>query len=356
MRRRRWRSSSARLAARAALLRAVAGGAGDRVLVFARQALHDATRSSFSAWRWRWRRSAAGWRRAAAAAWEPWLLGAGDRHVGRRLRHALRVPGSRVRSRARAALDSGALRRRRVAGHLARSCTSSRSRASPRSAAWRRSAAIYSPASRGVALLLVYEQSLVSEDDLSQVKRAFDLNGYVGILYLAGARRLAIYVRWSRATLRSRSAITGASGALYATRTLAALLEHGCHVELVVSDYGRRLLRDELGDAARDRAADRLPRREVRRGVRQGTYTLYSNRDLGATIASGSQDCEAMVVVPCSMKTLAGDRARPVAQPRRARRRRDAQGAAPAGDRSARNADEPAAAAQHGALRRGRRR
>jgi 4-hydroxybenzoate polyprenyltransferase len=35
-----------------------------------------------------------------------------------------------------------------------------------------------------VAGLLVYEQSLVSADDLSQVKRAFDLNGYVGILYL----------------------------------------------------------------------------------------------------------------------------------------------------------------------------
>ena len=42
--------------------------------------------------------------------------------------------------------------------------------------------------------------------------------------------------------------ITGASGALYAARTLAALLERGVHVELVVSDYGRRLLRDELGD------------------------------------------------------------------------------------------------------------
>jgi len=32
--------------------------------------------------------------------------------------------------------------------------------------------------------MLVYEQSLVSADDLSQVKRAFDLNGYVGILYV----------------------------------------------------------------------------------------------------------------------------------------------------------------------------
>src|SRR2546423_1936806 len=35
-----------------------------------------------------------------------------------------------------------------------------------------------------VAALLVYEQSLVRADDLSQVKRAFDMNGYVGILYL----------------------------------------------------------------------------------------------------------------------------------------------------------------------------
>lgn len=36
----------------------------------------------------------------------------------------------------------------------------------------------------GVAMLLIYEQSLVKEDDLSQVKFAFDLNGWVGLLYL----------------------------------------------------------------------------------------------------------------------------------------------------------------------------
>jgi 4-hydroxybenzoate polyprenyltransferase len=49
----------------------------------------------------------------------------------------------------------------------------------------------------GVALvgaLLVYEQSLVKANDLSQVKRAFDMNGYVGILYLV-VLAVSIYVR-----------------------------------------------------------------------------------------------------------------------------------------------------------------
>ncbi|MEP6915494.1 MAG: UbiA-like polyprenyltransferase [Acidobacteriota bacterium] len=52
---------------------------------------------------------------------------------------------------------------------------------------------VYLAGVAGVALLLVYEQSLVSEHDLSQVKRAFDLNGYVGLLYLASTAA-AIYV------------------------------------------------------------------------------------------------------------------------------------------------------------------
>jgi flavin prenyltransferase len=99
--------------------------------------------------------------------------------------------------------------------------------------------------------------------------------------------------------------ITGASGALYATRTVAALLEQGVHIELVVSDYGRRLLRDELGDAANlDQLMPYLKDR-YGPGVGSGTLNLHSNRDLGATIASGSHGCLGMAIVPCSMKTLA---------------------------------------------------
>jgi len=48
-----------------------------------------------------------------------------------------------------------------------------------------------------VAAMLVYEQSLVRADDLSQVKRAFDLNGYVGILYLV-VLMVSLYGPWQR--------------------------------------------------------------------------------------------------------------------------------------------------------------
>jgi 4-hydroxy-3-polyprenylbenzoate decarboxylase len=101
-------------------------------------------------------------------------------------------------------------------------------------------------------------------------------------------------------------AVTGASGALYAVRTLAALLANGLHVELVISDYGRRLLRDELGDQA---TVDQLvPYLAGKYGpsVHDGSINLHSNRDLGATIASGSHGCRGMAIVPASMKTLAG--------------------------------------------------
>ena len=101
-------------------------------------------------------------------------------------------------------------------------------------------------------------------------------------------------------------AVTGASGAAYATRTIAALMERGCHLELVISDYGRRLLRDELGEAAAVEKLLDFMTAKYGDGVRAGTYTLHSNKDLGSKIASGSMDSQGMVVVPCSMKTLAG--------------------------------------------------
>ena len=100
--------------------------------------------------------------------------------------------------------------------------------------------------------------------------------------------------------------VTGASGALYAVRTVAALLAGGFRVELVVSDFGRRLLHDELGEAAScDRLLEYLADR-YGEDVQAGTLVVHSNRNLGASIASGSYACAGMAIVPCSMKTLAG--------------------------------------------------
>jgi len=100
--------------------------------------------------------------------------------------------------------------------------------------------------------------------------------------------------------------ITGASGVIYALRTMAALLDAGCHLEIVFSDYGRRLLLDEIGPDARvDRLAEILTTR-YGAGVQRGTFTVSGNRDLGAALASGSHRVDGMVIVPCSMKTLAG--------------------------------------------------
>jgi 4-hydroxy-3-polyprenylbenzoate decarboxylase len=109
----------------------------------------------------------------------------------------------------------------------------------------------------------------------------------------AGQRRVAV-------------GVTGASGAIYAVRTIAALLEQGCDLEIVFSDYGRRLLIDELGPEAKvERLGDLLVQR-YGDAVRRGTFVAHSNRDMGATLASGSHHVDAMVIVPCSMKTLAG--------------------------------------------------
>src|SRR5690554_6206080 len=92
--------------------------------------------------------------------------------------------------------------------------------------------------------------------------------------------------------------VTGASGVIYALRTIAALLEQGCHLEIVFSDYGRRLLQDEIAPDARvDRLRDLL---EARYGssVSRGTFTVSGNRDLGAALASGSHPVEGMVIAP----------------------------------------------------------
>ncbi|HSV15961.1 MAG TPA: UbiX family flavin prenyltransferase [Tepidisphaeraceae bacterium] len=93
------------------------------------------------------------------------------------------------------------------------------------------------------------------------------------------------------------TAITGASGALYAQRFIQGLCAANVGVHLVVSPLGRRLLHDELGMETVD-----LP---ALAGAEQHTITLYNYNDVGSKLASGSFLHDGMVIVPCSSNTLA---------------------------------------------------
>ena len=87
-------------------------------------------------------------------------------------------------------------------------------------------------------------------------------------------------------------AISGASGAVYGTRLLQTLAQMaGVETHLVVSDAGWRNLDQEQGMS--------------RVAVRALADQVHDARDVGASIASGSFVCSAMVVAPCSMRTLA---------------------------------------------------
>ncbi len=92
------------------------------------------------------------------------------------------------------------------------------------------------------------------------------------------------------------TAITGASGALYAQRFIQGLVAAGVNVHLVVSPLGRRLLHDELGMETID-----LP---ALAGATPHTITLYPYNDVGSKLASGSFLHHGMVIVPCSSNTL----------------------------------------------------
>ena len=91
--------------------------------------------------------------------------------------------------------------------------------------------------------------------------------------------------------------VTGASGAVYAQKVLQ-LLEADARVgrvHLVVTETGMRLFAEELGITPGDFALLPGATRKIK---------VLSNKDVGASIASGSHDVDAMVVIPCSMGTL----------------------------------------------------
>lgn len=97
--------------------------------------------------------------------------------------------------------------------------------------------------------------------------------------------------------------ITGASGAVYGIRLIETLLASQVEVHLVVTEAGWRVLKEERGwDTTKRQAALDVNFREQ---LNRRQLILHPNADIGATIASGSFQVEGMIIMPCSMGTLA---------------------------------------------------
>ena len=86
--------------------------------------------------------------------------------------------------------------------------------------------------------------------------------------------------------------ISGATGSIYGIRTLEILRELGIESHLILSEWAEKVIEAETSYTVSQ--------------VRELACVVYDNRDLGAAVSSGSFHHDGMIVVPCSMKTLAG--------------------------------------------------
>jgi len=87
-------------------------------------------------------------------------------------------------------------------------------------------------------------------------------------------------------------AITGATGVIYGVELLRALREVEQEVHLILSEAAILNLKIETTYSIKE--------------VRSLANVVYSNKDIGAAVASGSFSTRGMIVAPCSIKTLSG--------------------------------------------------
>jgi 4-hydroxy-3-polyprenylbenzoate decarboxylase len=96
-------------------------------------------------------------------------------------------------------------------------------------------------------------------------------------------------------------AITGASGAVFGRELLRALEadERVARVHFVASENSLRVIAEELGVSGRNDLVEKLL------GAKPKKTVQHSDEDIGAAIASGSHPSNGMIILPCSMGTLA---------------------------------------------------
>jgi flavin prenyltransferase len=96
-------------------------------------------------------------------------------------------------------------------------------------------------------------------------------------------------------------AMTGASGSVFAREMLRALEadERVAKIHFLASENSLRVMAEELGISGRNSLVDKLL------GSAPRKTTQLAESDIGASIASGSYPSSGMIVLPCSMGTLA---------------------------------------------------
>jgi 4-hydroxy-3-polyprenylbenzoate decarboxylase len=100
-------------------------------------------------------------------------------------------------------------------------------------------------------------------------------------------------------------AITGASGAPYAYRLLQVLIKGGHSVYLTISSNGLSIMNDEMDLLLKGSETDIQHALAKHFEAKEGQIAYFDEDYMYAPIASGSIKVDAMVVIPCSMKTLA---------------------------------------------------
>ena len=110
--------------------------------------------------------------------------------------------------------------------------------------------------------------------------------------------------RSSNHKLKLTLAVTGASGAIFAAEMLRALNADArvAKVEFVPSEAALRVFAEELHLSGRNGLVEKL----LGAQGSGGKIVQHSEADIGANIASGSCPSDGMIVLPCTMGTLAG--------------------------------------------------
>ena len=102
------------------------------------------------------------------------------------------------------------------------------------------------------------------------------------------------------------AAITGASGSIYGIRLIDKLLDTDHYVHIIVSSESFKIIKYETGIDWQGQTQKEVKQQIKKHFNGRGEFSFHFENDLWAPPSSGSFKTDAMIIAPCSMKTLAG--------------------------------------------------